>query len=45
MRQTTPCFDTLYGLAPVVSPATEAVFTMWPGSPPSSMRGTKARTP
>ena len=26
-------------------PAIEAVFTMWPSSPPSSMRGTNARTP
>ena len=29
----------------VVSPAIDAVLTMWPSSPPASMRGRKARTP
>ena len=45
-RVTTACLDTLYGDIPggEVSPAIEAVLTMWP--PPLSMiRGVKLRSP
>ena len=45
VRQVTPCFDAKYGPDPLSSPATDAVLTMCPSSPPASMRGTKARTP
>ena len=45
VRQDTPCLETWYGLAPVSRPATDAVLTMCPSSPPASMRGTNARTP
>ena len=44
---TTPCLVTSYTdmNGAVVRPAIDAVLTMWPSSPPASMRGRKARTP
>src|SRR5262249_36843128 len=44
---TTPCLVTSYTdmNGAVVSPAIDAVLTMWASSPPASMRGRKARTP
>lgn len=45
VMQTTACLDAKYGPEPLISPATDALLTMWPSSPPASMRGTKCWMP